>query len=199
MPRKRPTTPEESHINIIPIGRVEALAVSVVAANLQTLMGLNAATLPSQPEPEYAYLPLRSQYAAGQIIKEIESIDGGARFKLGIVQCDLCTPILKFVFGESQLGGTAAVISVHRLVDKDPARMYLRAAKIGLHETGHLLGIGHCHLFPGAGGDRPQTAISVVCGIQWVCICVDRPFFHREKSTLPRPLRRALSCLRSHL
>jgi len=144
LPRKRPTTSEESHINIIPIGRVEALAVSVVAANLQTLMGLNAATLAPQPEPEYAYLPLRSQYAAGQIIKALDSIDGGARFKLGIVQCDLCTPILKFVFGESQLGGRAAVISVHRLMDKDPARMYLRAAKIGLHETGHLLGIGHC-------------------------------------------------------
>jgi len=144
LPRERPRTSEESHINIIPIGCVDALVVSVVAANLQTLMGLNAATLPSMANPEYAYLPLRSQYAAGQIIRALESIDGGARFKLGIVQCDLCTPILKFVFGESQLGGTAAVISVHRLVDKDPARMYLRAAKIALHEAGHLLGIGHC-------------------------------------------------------
>jgi len=134
----------ESHIDIVPIGHVDALAVSVVAANLQTLMGLNADTLPLHPEPEYAYLAVRSQYAAGKIIKELESIDEGSRFKLGIVQCDLCTPILKFVFGESQLGGKAAVISLHRLQDKDPARTYLRAAKIGLHETGHLLGIGHC-------------------------------------------------------
>ncbi len=144
MTRDRPGGAEESHIDVVPIGRVDALAVSVVAANLQTLIGLNAAELPPHPDPEYAYLPLRSQYSAGQIIKALESIDKGARFKLGIVQCDICTPILKFVFGESQLGGKAAVISLHRLRDKDSARTYLRAAKIGLHETGHLLGIGHC-------------------------------------------------------
>jgi archaemetzincin len=137
-------TTEESHINVIPIGDVDTLAVSVVAANLQSLMGLNAASLPLYPNPDYAYLPLRSQYASGAIIKTLEAIDNGARFNLGIVQCDLCTPILKFVFGESQLGGRAAVISLYRLWDKDSARVYLRAAKIGLHETGHLLGIGHC-------------------------------------------------------
>jgi archaemetzincin len=142
--RHRHGTSEESHVDVVPIGRVDVLAVSVVAANLQTLIGLNAAALPPHPDPEYAYLPLRSQYAAGEIIKALESIHEGARFKLGVVQCDLCTPILKFVFGESQLGGKAAVISLHRLRDKDSALTYLRAAKIGLHETGHLLGIGHC-------------------------------------------------------
>ena len=144
MKHKGHGTTEESHINVIPIGDVDVLAVSVVAANLQSLMGLNAVSLPLHPDPDYAYLPLRSQYAAGAIIKELESINKGARFNLGIVQGDLCTPILKFVFGESQLGGKAAVISLYRLRDKDSSRMYLRAAKIGLHETGHLLGIGHC-------------------------------------------------------
>ncbi|MGA2400673.1 MAG: hypothetical protein ABSG91_03070 [Syntrophobacteraceae bacterium] len=142
--KRRPRASDESHVDIIPLGWVDTLAVSVVAANLQTLMGLNAAILPPLPDPEYAYLPLRSQYASGKIIKTLESIADGAQFKLGIVHCDLCTPILKFVFGESQLGGKAAVISTHRLRHKDPARTYLRAAKIGLHETGHLLGIGHC-------------------------------------------------------
>lgn len=144
MAQERAATPEESHINIIPLGDVDATVVSVVAANLQTLMGLNAFVLPPHPEPEYAYLALRGQYAAGEIIKTLGSIDEGARFKLGIVRCDLCTPILKFVFGESQLGGRAAVISLYRLWAKDAAHSYLRAAKIGLHETGHLLGIGHC-------------------------------------------------------
>lgn len=144
MVRNLPGKSEESHLDIIPLGGVDAVAVSVVAANLQTLMGLDAAILPALPDPEYAYLPLRSQYAAGKILKTLEAIADGARFKLGIVPCDLCTPILQFVFGESQLGGKAAVISLHRLRDKDSARTYLRAAKIGLHETGHLLGVGHC-------------------------------------------------------
>ena len=143
MAAKGPRKVEQSHLDIIPMGGVDALAVSVVAANLQSVMGLNANTRPSLPEPEQAYLPLRGQYSAGKILSLLES-DTGARFKLGVVPFDLCTPILKFVFGESQLGGHAAVISLHRLGDRDSARKYLRAAKIGLHETGHLLGIGHC-------------------------------------------------------
>ena len=144
MARKRPRPSNESHLDVIPLGRVDELAVSVVAANLQAVIGLNANTLPPLPDPEYAYLPHRSQYTAGKILKMLEAHADGARFKLGVGQFDLCTPILEFVFGESQLGGKAAVISLYRLGDKDPGRMYLRAAKIGLHETGHLLGIGHC-------------------------------------------------------
>ena len=144
MVRKRARISDESHLDIIPLGRVDAVAVSVVAANLQTVLGLNTTILPSLPEPEGAYLPLRDQYAAGKILRELEAAAGGARFKLGVVQCDLCTPILKFVFGESQLGGKAAVISLYRLAHKNPEHMYLRAAKTGLHETAHLLGIGHC-------------------------------------------------------
>ena len=144
MARKRSRPSTESQVDIIPLGRVDALTVSIVAANLQTVIGLNAGILPPLPDPGYAYLPQRGQYTAGRILKSLESLAVGARFKLGVVEFDLCTPILGFVFGEAQLGGRAAVISLYRLGDKDPERMYLRAAKIGLHETGHLLGIGHC-------------------------------------------------------
>lgn len=133
----------ETHLDIIPLGEVNQKAVSIVAANLQTVIGVNANILPPLPSPEEAYLPLRSQYSAGKIVRIVESVEG-ARFKLGIVQCDVCTPILKFVYGESQLGGVAAVISLCRLVHGEPDRMYARAAKIGLHEMAHLLGLGHC-------------------------------------------------------
>lgn len=144
MARKRSRPADERHLDVIPLGQVDALVVSIVAANLQTVIGLNADALPPLPDPDYAYLPQRGQYTAGKILLALESLTGGARFRLGVAQFDLCTPILGFVYGESQLGGKAAVISLYRLGDKDPGRMYLRAAKIGLHETGHLLGIGHC-------------------------------------------------------
>lgn len=135
---------ESTHLLIVPLGRVDTLTSSVVAANLQTVIGLNAEVLPPQPDPQYAYMNLRGQYAAGKILKALESIGENDIFKLGIMQADLCTPILKFVFGESQLGGKAAVFSLSRLEAKDRAGTYLRAAKIAIHETGHLLGIGHC-------------------------------------------------------
>ncbi len=121
------------------------MAVSIVAANLETVVGLNAEILPTFPDPEYAYVSLRGQYSAGKILNALESVADEAIFKLGLVQFDLCTAILKFVFGESQLGGKAAVVSLCRLRGEDPAGLYLRTAKIAIHETGHLLGIGHCH------------------------------------------------------
>jgi len=126
------------------VGSVDALAVSIVAANLQTVIGVNADARAPLPEPDYAFLPGRRQYTAGKILTTLESLTDSARFRLGVTQVDLCTPILGFVYGESQLGGKAAVISLYRLADQNLERMYLRAAKIGLHETGHLLGIGHC-------------------------------------------------------
>jgi archaemetzincin len=132
-----------SHLDIIPLGQVNEKAVSIVAANLQALMGLNVNILLPLPNPEDAYMPLRSQYSARKILGIIESVEG-ARFKLGVVQHDICTPILKFVYGESQLGGVAAVISLCRLEHEEPDRMYMRAVKIGLHEMAHLLGIVHC-------------------------------------------------------
>lgn len=126
------------------MGQVDDLSVSIVAANLQAIMGMNTNVLPPLPIPERAYLPVRKQYLAGEVIKSIEGLTDGARFRLGVVSVDICTPILSFVFGESQLGGVAAVVSLYRLAHKDLELTFLRAAKIGLHETGHLLGIGHC-------------------------------------------------------
>ena len=70
----------------------------------------------------------------------------GARFKMGVVQVDIYTPILTFVYGESQLGGKAALISLFRIHDPDPRIIYSRAAKIGCHEIGHLLSIVHCRV-----------------------------------------------------
>jgi len=115
-----------------------------VAAHLQALMGLNAHIFPREPLPEYAYQHGRRQYDALKIVNTLASHAGPVPLTLGITQCDICTPILTFVFGESQLGGRAALISLHRIMHQRTEIMYTRAAKIGLHEVGHLLGIGHC-------------------------------------------------------
>ena len=38
------------------------------------------------------------------------------------------------------------MISLSRIGDSKPDITYQRAAKIGIHETGHLLGIPHCRM-----------------------------------------------------
>lgn len=138
------STQDRAHLNIVPVGSVDELAVSVVAANLQALMGLNAAVRPVEPAPEHAYQHGRRQYDAIKIIKSLARATAAHELTLGITQFDICTPILAFVFGESQLSGRAALISLFRITDEKKELTYTRTAKIALHEVGHLIGISHC-------------------------------------------------------
>lgn len=126
------------------MGEVDMTAVSVIAANIQAILGLNTRILPVQPKPEHAYLARRGQYDGGKIIHGLAAVPDGSQFKLAVVSVDIFTPILTFVFGESQLGGKAAVISLFRTKTKSREKSYDRAAKIAIHEVGHLLGIVHC-------------------------------------------------------
>jgi archaemetzincin len=69
---------------------------------------------------------------------------------LGITAVDLFIPIFTFVFGEAQLEGKAALISMFRLRREiegiAPPRLILlrRLLKLSLHELGHTFGLGHC-------------------------------------------------------
>lgn len=131
-------------IDLIPLGRIDQLAVSIIAANLQAILGLNSDISKPRPEPDYALLPQRRQFDALKIIKELYKETQGAPFKLGVTALDICTPILTFVYGESQLGGKIALISLNRLQGGSPDLAYERMAKIGVHEVGHILGLEHC-------------------------------------------------------
>lgn len=64
---------------------------------------------------------------------------------LGVTDVDLFIPVLTFVFGEAQLGGRAAVMSLARLTEAaDSSRLASRAVKEAVHELGHTFGLVHC-------------------------------------------------------
>jgi archaemetzincin len=141
----KPTaTVEGAHLEIIPMGRVDLTTLSVIAANAQAILGLNTRILPVQPEPAYAFLARRGQYDAGKIVQSLTAFLDNVPYRLAVVGVDIFTPILTYVFGESQLGGKSAVISLFRLQSRNREEAYNRAAKIALHEIGHLFGIIHC-------------------------------------------------------
>lgn len=138
------------HVEVIPLGPVDEVAVSVVAANIQTFIGLAVDVAPPWPEPAYALIPVRGQYNALPILKALgESIETDTR-RLGVLGGDLCLPILTYVFGEAQMNGRAAVVSLRRLKhsrdgQRAPSHLLLeRLAKVAVHEMSHVLGLTHC-------------------------------------------------------
>ena len=48
--------------------------------------------------------------------------------------------VFSYVLGEARMGGRCALASLYRLKQSPE-----RAAKVALHEFGHLMDIGHCH------------------------------------------------------
>ena len=83
MTAEQPVSVEETHVDLFPMGRMDMTTVSVVAANLQTILGLNTQIHQVHPEPDYAFLPRRGQYEAGKIINALSALPGGALIQTG--------------------------------------------------------------------------------------------------------------------
>ncbi len=105
---------------------------------------------PETLEVTFAWDQQRQQYHSTAILQKLERVsDPDARI-LGVTSCDLFVPVLTFVFGEAQLDGNCAVVSMARLKDEFyglPTREDLlreRLVKEAVHELGHTFGLRHC-------------------------------------------------------
>jgi archaemetzincin len=136
---------QRAQLDLIALGHVDPMVLSVAAANIQGVFRLATNISAVRPRPSYAYIPSRGQYDAAKIIKSLAAEQGGAPLKLAITPYDLCISILTYVYGESQLGGRVAVVSTNRLIHPLLRERTLeRIAKICVHEVGHIFGLEHC-------------------------------------------------------
>ena len=108
-------------------------------------------TLPSIPVPPDSFEARRNQYYSTKILKAmLGDVPPDTLKLLGVTDMDLCIPILTYVFGEAQVGGAAAVVSLARLrqehygLPPDRPMLHERLRKECLHELGHTFGLFHC-------------------------------------------------------
>jgi archaemetzincin len=141
-------------MNVVQLVRVGTIDLSLVE-NLQSAIpqSLHVACriLPLQLDPSAAYHAERGQFHSSEILQRIESLVRPGDWRLlAIADVDLYIPILKYVFGEAQMGGPCAVVSTFRLrqefygLERDDALLNQRLLKECVHELGHTLDLGHC-------------------------------------------------------
>ena len=119
--------------------------------HLHDYLSLPVRVTRNMPVPEGSYERNRNQYNSTWILREIlrQTPDDAIKV-VGIIDKDLCIPILTFVFGEAQLGGKASIVSIARLrqefhgLSPDDGILFERLVKEVLHELGHNFGLIHC-------------------------------------------------------
>lgn len=139
---------------IQPLGNVSEEAVLKLTEMLNVKLDLFEAYMSNRrlPLSEKAYNPLRRQYHSPHILKMLCRVSENLDFDriLGVAEADLYVRGLNFIFGEAQLGGRCAIISLCRLKPEfygersNKKLFYLRMLKEAVHELGHTLGLNHC-------------------------------------------------------
>lgn len=92
--------------------------------------------------PPDAYDPLRQQYDVIRILNHIAR-KNRSRFnlRLGLVDVDIYSQGMNFIFGLADPLRKTAIVSTYRLTGEKKNE---RIAKECVHEIGHLLGLAHC-------------------------------------------------------
>ena len=136
---------------LVPLGKVPQEIPDFAAGYIDTYLHRRPEILPAMDTPRYAFDHIRFQYNALTVIETLKSEFAGEYEKvLGLVEVDLFVPIFTHVFGEAELGGECALVSLYRLRKATdgtsvPWPVFSeRLAKVALHEMGHLYNLLHC-------------------------------------------------------
>ena len=147
-------------IGILALGNADRTLVEGLIDPLKKTFGIPVEMRYTAVPVESFYDRTRSQYNSTAILQWLHRRYGGEAFEqssarshktLAVIGYDLFIPILTFVFGEAELGGTSAVVSYNRLQNERyglPPNKHLlldRLRKEAVHELGHAFGLVHCH------------------------------------------------------
>jgi archaemetzincin len=152
-------------IAMAPIGFVDPGLLDGAARFIRERFGCEVQSAPPIAIPEGSQDARRRQFSSVAFMLALaRTVPKGVDRILGVTECDLFIPMLTFVFGQAQLNGRVALVSLARLrqefygVPPDPDLLTGRLQKELGHELGHSLGLIHCP-------DR-ECVMSLATGIQ---------------------------------
>lgn len=140
-----------SQLDIVPIYLADrSRLLERLSRDLDGSLGIATRIRKPSFDPENSFDSPRGQYNSTILLRLLLQEGSQATRILGITSVDLFIPILTFVFGEAQLDGQAAVVSIHRLrpeaygLRPDENLVAERLTKESIHELGHTFGLVHC-------------------------------------------------------
>jgi archaemetzincin len=140
-----------SYIDIVPIGGIEESLLSFLKQSIFQTFKIKTRIHNRSFDLTSVYDTIRNQYnSSGLLLQLINDIPQGTLKILGVTELDLFIPIFTFLFGEAQLNGKGALVSVHRLhnqfygIPENEELLKDRLFKESAHELGHTFGLIHC-------------------------------------------------------
>ncbi|HVO80989.1 MAG TPA: archaemetzincin family Zn-dependent metalloprotease [Terriglobales bacterium] len=155
------------HLQLLPIGKLDGGLLQDLAPALADTFRVPCEVLARSLDPEFAFHGERQQYHSSELLQRMQGVLTPQSWRvLGVASVDLYIPILTFVFGEAQVGGPCAVVSLHRLrqefygLPEDEYILGDRLLKEAVHEIGHTLDLTHC--------DDYRCAMAPSHAVEWI-------------------------------
>ena len=154
-------------LQLLPIGDLDDRLLCHLGPALANTFQVPCEVSPIRLDPEFAYHGERQQYHSSEILVAMQGHVARDSWRvLGVTYMDLYIPILTFVFGEAQIGGSCGLVSAHRLhqefygLPPDVELLQQRLVKEAVHEIGHTLALTHC--------DDYQCAMAPSHAVEWI-------------------------------
>ena len=137
-------------IVLVPIGNVGKTILESLRYPLEEVFGQRTRISDSISLPQGSWKQQRGQHLASSLSAKLPSPPSLNDRVLGVVDVDIFASGLNFIFGEADITGRKALISLQRLrqefygLPQDENLFRERALKEAVHELGHTYELGHC-------------------------------------------------------
>jgi archaemetzincin len=154
-------------VHLLPVGTIDASLLEDLCDAIPRKLPIKCQILPLKLDPAPSYHGERQQFHSSEILQRMQSLVRPRDWRfLAVAEVDLYIPILKYVFGEAQMGGPCAVVSTFRLrqefygLERDDLLLRERLLKESIHELGHTLHLRHCQDY--------QCAMASSHSVEWI-------------------------------